>query len=150
LTYRQAALDDARDILPLLLRLAPEIPLLADTLEREEVLYALIRRCSRTGESWVALDAAGAVIGVALAEPTEHGRHYAEHEILEMHYAAVAPEHRDDGVLAALVGKIQARLVPVTTTVSRQNRFDLAAQLQSLGFRSTEEAGGEPRLRWDP
>ena len=56
IAYRQARIEDAAEIHALLLRLAPEIPLLVDTLEREEALYALIRNCARSGESCVAID----------------------------------------------------------------------------------------------
>ena len=38
ITYRLARIEDAAEIHALLLRLAPEIPLLLDTLEREEAL----------------------------------------------------------------------------------------------------------------
>ena len=54
IAYRQTAIGDAAEIHELLLRLAPEIPLLVDTLEREEALYALVRNCARSGESWAA------------------------------------------------------------------------------------------------
>ena len=91
--YRPARLDDAGEIHDLLLRLAPEIPLLVDTLEREEALYALVRSCARSGESWVACDGDGRIVGVVLVEPNQLGRHYAEHEVLDLRYAAVAPEY---------------------------------------------------------
>src|ERR1051325_9513171 len=104
--YRPARLDDAGEIHDLLLRLAPEIPLLLDTLEREEALYALVRNCARTGESWVACDGNGHIIGIALVEPNQLGRHYAEHEVLDLRHAAVIPEHSDSGVLAALIGRV--------------------------------------------
>ena len=48
---RPARLDDAGEIHALLLRLAADIPLLVDTLEREEALYAQVRICARSGES---------------------------------------------------------------------------------------------------
>jgi ribosomal protein S18 acetylase RimI-like enzyme len=65
IAYRQARVEDAADIHALLLALAPEIPLLVDTLEREEALYALIRACGRSGESWVALDERERILLVA-------------------------------------------------------------------------------------
>ena len=150
IAYRTARLDDAGEIHELLLRLAPEIPLLVDTLEREEALYALVRNCARSGESWVACDAAGHIVAAALVEPNQLGRHYAENEVLDMRYAAVAPEPGDGGVLAALIGKVTARLQPVAARVGAQNRTGLAACLRGLGFRATGPAGGEQLLRWDP
>lgn len=144
--YRQAGLDDAAEIHALLLKLAPEIPLLVDTVEREEALYVLVRNCARSGASWVALDEGGTIVGFILAEPNQLGRHYAEHEILELHHAGVAREHRDRGVFASLVEKVQQRMVPVTASLPPQNRLDTARRLEKLGFRPA----GETRLRWEP
>ncbi|HEX3864821.1 MAG TPA: GNAT family N-acetyltransferase [Stellaceae bacterium] len=150
LTYRQAALADAGEIHDLLLRLAPEIPLLVDTLEREEALYALTRACTRGGESWVACDTTGRIVGFVLVELVEHGRHYAEHEVLELHYAGIAPEHRRNGVFAKLIENVLARLVLVMTAVSPQNRSGAARQFEKHGFQRDAVSVGEPRLRWIP
>ncbi|HTT80231.1 MAG TPA: hypothetical protein VMF86_11185 [Stellaceae bacterium] len=147
---RQAALGDAADILALLIELAPEIPLQVDTLEREEALYALIRTCARSGESWVACDAAGRIVGVALAERAERGRHYAEHEVLELRFAGAASSRRDAGVVERLVERVLARLVPVVATISPQNRSGLAHGLERLGFRPAGAPGGERHYRWEP
>jgi N-acetylglutamate synthase-like GNAT family acetyltransferase len=148
--YRPARLDDAGAIHELLLLLAQEIPLLVDTLEREEALYALVRNCARSGESWVACDAAGHIIGVALVEPNQLGRHYAEHEVLDLRHAAVTPDHREGGVLPALIGKVTARLQPIAARVGAQNRTGLAACLRELGFRATSSDGGEQIFRREP
>jgi ribosomal protein S18 acetylase RimI-like enzyme len=150
IAYRPAAVEDAAEIHDLLLRLAPEIPLLADTLEREEALYALIRNCGRVGESWLALDDKARIVGFVLVDPEVLERHYAEHEILDLRYAGVAPEHRGRGIFRVLIEKVQARLVPITIVVPPHNRFDAAARLEKLGFRHTGPAGGEHLLRWEP
>ena len=147
---RQARLDDAAEIHALLLSLAPEIPLLVDTLEREEALYALIRNCARSGESWVAVDGADRIIGFALAEPNQLARHYAEHETLELRYAGVAAAHRNQGIFGRLIAPILDRMVPVTAMVAAQNRSGIAARLQRLGFAPLDTAGGGQRLRWEP
>jgi ribosomal protein S18 acetylase RimI-like enzyme len=150
ITYRQATIDDAPEIHALLLRLAPEIPLLVDTLEREEALYALIRNCGRVGESWVALDKEERIIGFVLADPEVTERHYAEHEILDLLHAGVAAEHRGQGVFRALISQVQSRLVPITTIVPPHNRFGAAACLEKFGFHQTASLGGEHVFRWEP
>ena len=150
IALRQAALDDAAEINDLLLRIAPEIPLQADTLEREEALYLVVRACARSGESWVACDADGRIVGFALAELAQQARHYAEHEIVELHYAGVSPDHRRQGIFLRLMEKIFARLLPVTTTVPALNRSEMVARLARVGFGETGSAGGGVRLRWDP
>jgi GNAT superfamily N-acetyltransferase len=148
--YRPARLDDAGEIHERLLPLAPEIPLLVDTLEREEALYVLVRNCARSGESWVACDGDGRIVGFVLVEPNQLGRHYAEHEVLDLRHAAVAPEHQNSGILDMLIGKVTARLQPVAARVGAQNRTGLATCLRELGFRPTGSAGGEQILRWEP
>ncbi len=148
--YRPARLDDAGEIHDLLMRLAAEIPLLLDTLEREEALYALVRNCARSGESWVACDKDGRIVGLVLVEPNQLGRHYAEHEVLDLRHVAVTPDRRDGGVLGALIDKVTARLQPVAVRVGAQNRTGLAACLRELGFRAIDSAGGEQVWRWEP
>jgi hypothetical protein len=156
LVYRQAALADAAEIHALLLELAPEIPLLVDTLEREEALYALIRSCARAGESWVACDegrgggGGGRIVGVVLAERSQFGRHYAEHEVVELRHVGVATGYREQDVAGRLIGSIMGRMVPVIATVSPHNRSGLAASLERLGFRPTGAIGGERHFRWEP
>lgn len=151
IAYREATLDDAAEIHALLLRLAPEIPILVDTLQREEALYALTRSCVRSGESWVGLDREKRIVGFVLVEPNQLARHYAEHEVLELHFAGVAAERRRCGIFGYLVGKILARMVPVTARVHPQNRCGAALRLECFGFRDTgAPSGGERRLRWEP
>lgn len=149
IAYREATIEDAAEIHALLLRLAPEIPLLVDTLEREEALYALIRNCGRVGESWVALDEQQRIIGFVLIDPEVLERHYAEHEIFDLRHAGVAPEHRGKGIFRTLLLKAQSRLVPITAIVPPLNRFGVAARLEKLGFRQTGSPGGERLFRWD-
>ena len=147
ISYRQAALDDAAQILDLLLALAPEIPLQVDSLEREEALYGLIRNCARSGKSWVALDPANRIVGFVLAEPAQLGRHYAEGELIELRHAGVAPEYRGQGIFSALLTRILDRMQPVVTGVSPLNQSGMAARLENRGF---AQAGGETRFRWEP
>src|SRR5438045_6600484 len=112
ITCRPAVIDEAADILAVLIEIAPEIPVHVEPLEREEALYALIRNCARSGESWVATDEAGRIIGFLLAEPDQVRRHYAEHEILELRYAGAVKTHRRRGVFTGLAERVLARLVP--------------------------------------
>jgi N-acetylglutamate synthase-like GNAT family acetyltransferase len=148
--YRPARLDDAGEVHQLLMQLAAEIPLLVDSLEREEALYALARNCARSGESWVACDKDGRIVGVALVEPNRLGRHYAEHEVLDLRHVAVVPERQDSRILGALIAKVTERLQPIAARVGAQNRTGLAARLRELGFRSAGSVGGEQVLRWEP
>ena len=149
ITYRPAVIDEAGDILAVLIEIAPEIPVQVEPLEREEALYALIRNCARAGESWVAVGEAGGIVGFLLAEPDQVRRHYAEHEILELRHGGVVKSHRRQGIFTGLIDKVLARMVPVTATISPANQSGAARLLEKLGFRSVPSPGGEQRLRWD-
>ena len=133
--YRPARLDEAADILAVLIEVAPEIPVQVEPLEREEALYALIRNCARSGESWVAVDDTGRIAGFLLAEPDQVRRHYAEHEILELRYGGVVKSHRRRGIFTGLIEKVLARMVPVTATISPANQSG-AARLDRAGNRA--------------
>jgi len=150
IAYRPARLDEAADILAILIELAPEIPVQVEPLEREEALYALIRNCARSGESWVALDDANGIVGFLLAQPDQTRRHYAEHEILELRYGGVVKTHRRRGIFTGLVERVLARMVPVAATVSPANQSGTVRLLVKLGFENIGSPGGEQRLRWDP
>lgn len=150
ITYRQARLDEAADILAVLIEIAPEIPVQVEPLEREESLYALIRNCARSGESWAAVDEAGRIVGFVLAEPDQTRRHYAEHEILELRYGGVLKTHRRRGIFTALVTQLLNRMVPIMASVSPANQSGAAQLLEKLGFHNIESPGGEQRLRSNP
>jgi GNAT superfamily N-acetyltransferase len=150
IAYRPATLDEATDILAVLIEIAPEIPVQVEPLEREEALYALIRNCARSGESWVALDETGCIIGFLLAEPNQARRHYAEHEIIELRYGGVVKAHRRQGIFTELLKRVLDRLVPLKATISPANQSGAADLLQKLGFQIVASPGGEQRLRWDP
>ena len=150
IVYRPARLDEAADILAVLTELAPEIPVQVEPLEREEALYALIRNCARSGESWVAFDDANGIVGFLLAQPDQTRRHYAEHEILELRYGGVVKTHRRRGIFTGLVERVLARTVPVTATVSPANQSGTVRLLVKLGFENIGSPGGDQRLRWNP
>ena len=150
IAYRQAELGEAADILAVLLEVASEIPLHVDKLEQEEALYALIRNCARSGESWVAVDETGRIVGFLLVELAQGRRHYAEHEVLELRYGAVTVAHRHQGIFTTLVRRVFDRMLPVTASVSPANRSGAADLLQKLGFHRGSSAGGEQHFRWEP
>jgi GNAT superfamily N-acetyltransferase len=150
IVYRPARLDEAAAILAVLIEVAPEIPVQVEPLEREEALYALIRNCARSGESWVATDESGRIVGFLLAEPNQVRRHYAEHETLELRYGGVVQNHRHQGIFTGLTERVLGRMVPVTATISPANQAGAAGLLEGLGFHSVASPGGEQRFRWDP
>jgi GNAT superfamily N-acetyltransferase len=149
-SYRQAELGDAADIHALLLTLAPEIPLLVDTLEREEALYVAVRSFARSGETWVVLDETGRIVGFVLAAPVERGRHYGENEMLELRHAGIIPDYRRRGIFSEMLKRLCERMLPMVTAVNAANRSGIDRRLEAIGFRQTGAAGGERQFRWEP
>jgi hypothetical protein len=142
LALRPAVIGDAAGIHTLLLRHAAAIPLAVEALEQEEALYAAIRKILAFGQSWVALDGE-AIVGTALVDSAEVGRHWGENELLTLRYAA------GEGV-DALLGKVLERAVPIAATVRETNRDGLAELLRSRGFQESENRLGERRFRREP
>jgi hypothetical protein len=67
--YRVADSDDGTGIFAVLKDIAPEIPVSLGTPGAEEAMQAIIEDCCDSGESCVALDTAGTVVGFVLAKP---------------------------------------------------------------------------------
>jgi hypothetical protein len=139
---RPAVIGDAADIHELLLRRAADIPLVFETLEQEEALYAAVRKILAFGQSWVSLDGE-TIAGTVLVDAAEVGRHWGENELLNLRYSA------GDG-LDLLLGKVLERMAPITATVRDANRNGLADRLETLGFREIEHRVGERRFRHEP
>ncbi|GEM_PF-2960610 len=149
-SYRHAVLDEAVDILAVVKELAGEIPILLDTLEREEALYRTIRNCARSGESWVAVDESARIVGFLLVEQNQTGRFWGEHEILDLRHGGVVETHRRQGIFTELLRRVVDRLVPLNATVNDANRSGVARYLEAIGFHQVASPGGERRFRREP
>jgi GNAT superfamily N-acetyltransferase len=147
LAYRIATVGDAADIFAVLQEVAVEIPVVLDTLEREEAMYARVRNWARSGESWVAVDGER-IVGFVLAELNQVSRFWAEHEVIDVRYAGVAESHRDRGIFGELMRQILNRAVPVMVTVNPANRSAIACHLEPLGFRRASP--GDQQFLWEP
>jgi predicted N-acetyltransferase YhbS len=148
-TCRPALVGDAADIQELLLAVAADIPLAVETLEQEEALYAALRKVLAFGESWVAEDG-GRIVGVVVVDNVQTGRHWGEHETLDLRYAAADPDHRAGAVMDALIGKVLERPALITARVRDADRTELAARLERLGFRRDAARVGETHFRREP
>lgn len=147
--YRQAALEEAPDILAVMKELADEIPLRLEKLEHEEALYRGIRNCARSGESWLAVDDGCRIVGFLLAEPNQTDRFWGEQEAIDLRYAGVLPEYRGRGIFGELLNRVLARRVPITVHVATANNSGIGRRFEAAGF--TREAGpGGQRYRRAP
>jgi hypothetical protein len=90
--YRVASRSDETDILAVLEEVAPEIPVLLDIPERQDAMRGIIVECHRSGESWVAVDADGAVVGFVLVGPDFH-----DQKAISLRYIGVSGNSRRRG-----------------------------------------------------
>jgi ribosomal protein S18 acetylase RimI-like enzyme len=101
--------------------------------------------CCNSARSWVALDAAGTVIGFILARPDPH-----ERNALSLLYIGVSKESRGQGVSKALMEKLKTKGVPLTASVLQDNQSAMADRLVKAGFTKGQLGVSETKLRWDP
>lgn len=148
---RVAAPGDAAGICGVLTEVAPEIPLLIDTRERQEAVAKIIDKCVATGELWVATDGGGVVAGFILVEPDGMERFQHDNHALHLRYAGVAKAYRQQGIFRSLVKQVMRRSVPLTATVKAANQCQMATLLQRSGF---QRWSGDPQIeehfRWQP
>jgi hypothetical protein len=151
MNLRIAKADDALGIFAVLAEVAPEIPLLLDTNERQEAVATMISSWIALGESWVAMGDNGRVIGFILVEPDRLERFHNNNLALHLCYAGVAKGERKAGVFRAMIEQLTSRKVSLTASVKAANQSDMAARLTQMGFqRSSTISGDEDNFRWQP
>lgn len=148
--YRVADNDDAGGILTVLQEAAPEIPLSLDTPELKEAIQEVIAECCASGDSWVAVDSGGSVVGVVLAKPDRLERFFKKNQAVSLRYIGVNKMNRRHGVFATLMEKLKAKGVPLTASVLDTNHSNMANRLLKVGFTKTESDAKEARFRWAP
>jgi ribosomal protein S18 acetylase RimI-like enzyme len=148
--YRVASNNDETDILTVLEEVAPEIPVLLDTPERQDAIRGIIVECHKSGESWVAVDADGTVVGFVLAKPDVLERFHRKNKAVSLRYIGVSRDSRRCGIFVALMEELKAKGVPLTTNVLHTNQSAMADRLVKIGFTKVESDAKETRLRWNP
>jgi hypothetical protein len=147
--YRRANDGDVHGIFAILQEVAQEIPLSLDTLERQEMMQAIIAECCACGESWVAVDADGTIVGLALAKPDILERFHHENEALSLRYVAVSGSRRRRGIFRGLMEKLKAKKVPLTATVLLGNQSGMVDRLSKIGFTKSKISAEKVDLRWE-
>lgn len=149
---RVAAPDDAAGIFRVLTEVAPEIPLLIDTRERQEAVSRIVDKCISTDESWVTTNGGGVVAGFILVEPDEMERFQRNNAALHLAYAGVAKTQRKHGIFRALLQCVMNSGVPLTATVKFANQSAMAERLSRIGFRQTsvDSSREEYTFIWQP
>ena len=157
--YRLATSHDAPEVFKLLEKVAPEIPVLLDTPKRQMANFEQIHRCISSCEVWIALNRDNQIVGFLLAEPERLGRSGEVNLTLDLPYGGVRPGHRGNYIFPTMVKKMMAKGVPLTATVSHNNKSNMASRLRKLGFKTVAyedeilyamRVSDEDTFRWQP
>ncbi len=137
ITYRPANADDVDDILTIFAEVAPEVP----TVGVIEGTRGRVEGWVATGDSLVALDANGKVVGYALAYATgEDG--------IELVYLGVTGAARGKGVCSGIVARLKERGVPITASVRHNNKSSMAERFGRLGFKVLQKQEEQTKFRY--
>lgn len=132
-----AKTDDAQGVCLALAEVAPEVPLLMDTNERQQAVAAIVNACIGSGESWVAIDDGGQIVGFLLAEPNKIERFLGDNDAIHLAYIGVAKSHRGRGIFRALIRHAMDRCAPLTAVVKMGNQSGMAKRLLGMNFHCT-------------
>lgn len=147
--YRGANDSDVLGIFAILQEVAPEIPLSIDTPESQEVMKSIIAECCASGESWVAVGADGAIVGLALVKPDRLERFFHRNEALSLRYVGVSVSRRRQGIFRILMENLMAKKVPLTAEVLHGNLSGMVDRLSKIGFTKSETDTKVVKLRWE-
>jgi hypothetical protein len=150
-TYRLADGDDHTAILAVLEEVAPEIPVDLSTPAHLDAMKNIIAECCASGESWVAVDASGTVVGFLLVKADVFERAIHRNNALSLRYAGVSKSSRQCGVFAVLMENLMSgKSAPINTSVLHANQCAMADLLNKIGFDKVEADAKETRFRWLP
>jgi len=151
-TQRSASLSDLKEIWGLVKTVAGDIPFDQASEAAQESVLSELMRCCTSGLSPVAVGDGKSIVGALLARRDDFEWGIRNGEVLHVSYAAVAPTHRDKGVLGTLLGEIQGQKLPVLFSVKSGDKFGLADELKKHGFvhEATAETGWGDLYKWTP
>lgn len=152
LTQRAAALGDLKDIWGLLRHVASDIPFKCDDAAAQENMLTEIMACCTSGLSPIALDENKAIVGALLVRRDDFEWGFRNSKAVHIAYAAIAPSHRGQDILGALVSEVQERKVPVFVSVKSGGQLGFAEALEGLGFahECTAVNGWGELYKWQP
>jgi hypothetical protein len=152
LKQRAAELNDLKGIWGLLRQTANDIPFDLESEASQENILTELMACCTSGLSPILLDENKAIIGALLVRRDDFEWGFRNGDAVHVSYAAIAPSHRDQGILASLLTEIQGRKVPVLASVKNGNHLGLADELKKLGFdlECTAASGWGDLYKWRP
>lgn len=138
--YRAAIPNDEAGILKVFEEVAPEVP----TRVYPEETAKMIERLIATGQSWVAIDNSGTIMGYALAEMNGGET--------SLNYIGVAKKARGQHVCSALISKLKETDTPINTDVRSNNTSSMVERFERLGFIKCDPdifSEDRTKLRWE-
>lgn len=152
LKQRTASLSDLKDIWILMREAAPDIPFDLTNERAQESVLSELMACCTSGLSPVVVGEDKTIIGALLVRRDDFEWGFRNSQAVHVSYAAIAPTHRDQGVLGSLVTGIKERRVPVFASVKSGDKLGFADQLKELGFahECTAVSGWGDLYKWQP
>jgi N-acetylglutamate synthase-like GNAT family acetyltransferase len=150
-TYRKASGDDHTDILAVLEEVASEVPVKLDTSAHQEAIKEIIVACCDSGESWVAVDDGGTVVGFALVKPDVFERALNKNNALSLRYVGVSKNSRQRGIFATLMENLMVgKNAPLNASVLHANKSAMADRLIKIGYEKVGADDKKADYRWSP
>jgi len=150
LTHRTASLDDIEGIWCFLKQTASDVAVRLETeIDQEKALTELMACCAGP-YSPIVVDGGKNVVGALLAKRDLLDWGVRNVETINVSLAAVAPEHRDQGVFEKLFAEIVKRNAPVYISVKPGEPQGLADRLKSSGFQLAVAGEHGEIYKWEP
>ncbi|MGD9545316.1 MAG: hypothetical protein AB7F41_00145 [Methylocystis sp.] len=150
LAYRNASLDDMKELWTLMRQTAAEIPCSIESESDQERALTELMKCCTAEFSPVILDAKRNVVGALLARRDELDWGLRNAETINVSLATVSASHRENGAFKVLIEAILKRNAPVYVEVKAGESQGLAAELKGCGFSLMKEEGGAELYKWEP
>lgn len=135
ISYRVAAPGDEAGVLKVFAEVAPEVPTAVRSGTKE-----LIDRLVATSQSWVATDAAGTIIGYALAE--------GDDKAIWLVYLGVSMAARNQHVSSSLIVRLKETGRRIETDVRSNNTSSMVERFEHFGFVKTDVNKDRTKLCW--
>ncbi|MGC0321080.1 ribosomal protein S18 acetylase RimI-like enzyme [Bradyrhizobium sp. USDA 326] len=136
MSYRVAASGDEAGVLKVFAEVAPEVPTAVRSGTKE-----LIERLVETGQSWVATDDTGSIVGYALAE--------GDDKAIWLVYLGVSKAARNQRVSSSLIARLKETGRPIDTDVRSNNTSSMVERFEHFGFVKTDVNKDRTKLRWE-
>ncbi|RXT34529.1 GNAT family N-acetyltransferase [Bradyrhizobium betae] len=141
-SYRVAVSGDVDGILNVFAEVAPEVPtrVYSDTKGDHTDTKASIEGAVGTGQSWVATDANGTIVGYALAN--------GDDKALTLLYLGVSQAARNQHVCSSLVSKLKETSAAINTDVRSNNKSSMVERFEHLEFVKGNINEDRTKLHW--